>query len=118
MTFGRVIRAKLERMKRDLLHFVTLQRREKALTPYLLRLFILAVLIVILPIKKFVQLGVVGGLLATMKTVFAAGVVILGLVIAFALGEAARRRRRWETRRRAAKAGRAAARAAAKEAAA
>ena len=114
MTFGRVIRAKLERMKRDLLHFVTLKRREKALTPYLLRLFILAVLIVILPIKKFVQLGVVGGLLATMKTVFAAGVVILGLVIAFAL----RRRRRWETRRRAAKAASAAARAAAKEAAA
>ena len=99
MTYGRVIRARLERMKRDLLHFVTLRRREKAFAPYLMRLFVLAMLLLVLPVKKFVQLGVIGGFLALVKTGLAAGLVILGLAVAFAIGEAARRRRRWLARR-------------------
>ena len=94
MTLRRAVRARLERLKRDLLHYVTLRRREKKLSGYLLRLFILFALLIVLPVKKLVQLGLVGAILATLKTAFAAGVVIAALAIGFTIAEFLKRRRR------------------------
>ncbi len=105
MTYKRVVGARLERMKRDLLALVTLRRRESAFGPYAMRLFALAMLLLVLPIKAFVQLGIVGGVLATLKFGLVAALVAGALAAAFAVGEAARRRARWSARRKAVRAG-------------
>ena len=105
MTYRRVVGARLERMKRDLLALVTLRRRESAFGPYAMRLFALAMLLLVLPIKAFVQLGIVGGLLATLKFGLVAALVAGALAVAFAIGEATRRRARWSARRRALRSG-------------
>jgi hypothetical protein len=94
VTIKRAVRTRLERVKRDLLHYVTWRRREKKLTGYLLRLLILFMLLVVFPIKKLVQLGILGFILATLKTGFAAAIVIGGLALGFAIQEFLRRRRR------------------------
>jgi hypothetical protein len=101
MTLRRAVGARLERLKRDLLHYVTLRRREKKLTGYLLRLFVLFIALIVFPILKLVQLGPLGFAMGTLKTLLAAGVVIAGLAVGFALVEFGRRRRRGLSIRRA-----------------
>jgi hypothetical protein len=101
MTLTRAVRIRLERLKRDLLHYVTWRRREKKLTGYLLRLFVLVSALIVFPILKLVQLGPVGFVMGTLKTFLAAGVVIGGLAIGYALVEFSKRRRRGLSIRRA-----------------
>jgi hypothetical protein len=94
MTIKRAVRMRLERMKRDLLHYVTWRRRETRLSVYLLRQFILFVALIAFPVVKLVQLGLLGFVMGTLKTFLAAGFVIAGLAAAFAVQEYARRRKR------------------------
>ena len=101
MTVKRAVRVRLERLKRDLLHYMTWRRREKTLTGYALRLFVLFMALIAFPILKLVQLGLIGFVMGTLKTVLAAGVVIAGLAIGYAIVEVARRRRRGLALRRA-----------------
>jgi hypothetical protein len=94
VTLRRAVTARLERLRRDLLHYVTWRRREKKLSGYLLRLFVLFVALIVFPILKLVQLGVIGFAMGTLKTFLAAGVVIAGLALGFTIAEFLKRRRR------------------------
>lgn len=80
MTLGRVVRARLARTGRDLLGLVTLKRHESSIEGYVIRLFCVGMIVVVLPVLKLVQLGVIGFLLALVK------VALAGLLVTVALG--------------------------------
>lgn len=92
-TVGGHVRMRLLKLWRDFRSMATLRRYEKRRSTYLLRLLCLAMLAV-LPIKKFVQLGADGFLLATVKVAVAVALVIGALAAAFAVEAMLRRRRR------------------------
>ncbi|SEA45703.1 hypothetical protein [Rubrimonas cliftonensis] len=93
MTVRGHVQARLLRLWRDLRSMATLRRREKRLSTYLLRLLCLA-LLAALPIKKLIQLGALGFLLATVKAAVAVALVVGVLATAFAIEAVLRRRRR------------------------
>lgn len=86
------VRARLLALWADLRAAASLRRREKRLSTYLLRLACMALILIVLPVQKLVQLGLVGFLLATLKTALAAAVVVALLAAVFALDE-------WRARR-------------------
>lgn len=94
MTLARVVLARLRRTGRDLLRLVTLKRHEKTWQTYALRLFVVAMIVVVIPLKKLIQLGLVGTVLALVKTAVAVALVAAGLAIVFAVQELGRRRAR------------------------
>lgn len=98
MTLRRIVLARLMRVLRDLRALVTLRRHEARWQTYALRLFVVAMIVVVIPAKKLIQLGIVGSILALVKTALAVAVVAAALGVFFALQEVARRRRMRMTR--------------------
>jgi uncharacterized membrane protein len=98
MTLRRIVLARLARVLRDLRALVTLRRHEARWQTYALRLFVVAMIVVVIPAKKLVQLGIVGSVLALMKTALAIAFVAAMLAVFFAAQELARRRRLRMTR--------------------
>jgi uncharacterized RDD family membrane protein YckC len=92
VTVGRVVRARLLALWRDLRGAVTLRRTEKRAAAYALRLLCLVSLLVVLPVAKLVQLGPLGAILAFLKAGVAVALVVAVLATYFAAGEIARRR--------------------------
>lgn len=93
MTVQRVVLARLRRVGRDLLALVTLRRHEKRWQTYALRLVVVAMIVVVIPVKKLIQLGFVSAVLAVLKTAVAVGAVAVLLAAWFAVQEILRRRR-------------------------
>lgn len=93
MTLRRVVLARLRRTGRDLLGLVTLRRHEKRWQTYALRLFVVAMIVVVIPVKKLLQLGVVDAILALLKAGVAVALVAAGLAAIYAVQETRRRRR-------------------------
>jgi hypothetical protein len=93
MTVTRIVLARLRRTGRDLLGLVTLRRHEKRWQTYALRLFVVAMIVVVIPVKKLLQLGVVDAILALLKAGVAVGLVAAGLGAIYAVQELHRRRR-------------------------
>jgi uncharacterized RDD family membrane protein YckC len=89
-----VARARLLALWADLRGAVTLRRREKRFTTYALRLLCLFLLLVVLPLKKLTQLGLLGSILALGKVALAVGLMVALLAAWFAFDEWSRRRRR------------------------
>ena len=98
MTLRRIVLARLLRVVRDLRALVTLRRHEARWQTYALRLFVVAMIVVVIPAKKLIQLGIVGSILALAKTALAVGLVAALLGVFFAGQEVARRRRMRMTR--------------------
>ena len=93
MTVARAVRARLLRRWTELRGLITLRRHEKRWTTYALRLVCLALILVVLPVKKVLQLGVLGALIGVVKVALAAAAVVGVLAAVFAVEEWARRRR-------------------------
>jgi hypothetical protein len=93
MTVSRAVRARLLRRWTELRGLVTLRRHEKRWTTYALRLTCLALILVVLPAKKVMQLGILGSLLGLLKVALAAAAVVGVLAAVFAIEEWMRRRR-------------------------
>jgi hypothetical protein len=87
------VKSRMIGLAQDLRAAATLRRTEKSLNGYLMRLFIMGMLLVVLPLKMLIQLGIVGFVLAALKVAVAVGLVALVLAAAFAVGEIARRRK-------------------------
>lgn len=85
------VKARLRELGAGLLHHATLRRREKRLTGYLLRLFVIAMLTAVVALKV-VQLGPIGALLAFVKVGVAAALVVGALAAVFAAQEWLKRR--------------------------
>ena len=98
MTLKRIVLARLSRVLRDLQALVTLRRHERRWQTYALRLAVVAMIVVVIPLKKLIQLGIIGSILALVKTALAVGVVAAMLAVFFAVQEIARRRRLRGTR--------------------
>lgn len=93
MTLRRVVLARLGRVARDLRALVTLRRHEKRWQTYGLRLLVVVMIVVVIPAKKLMQLGIVDTVLALLKTGLAVGAVAMLLAGWFAVQELLRRRR-------------------------
>jgi hypothetical protein len=93
MTISRAVRARLLRRWTELRGLVTLRRHEKRWTTYALRLTCLALILVVLPVKKVTQLGVLGALIGFLKVAVAVALVVGVLAAVFAAEEWLRRRR-------------------------
>jgi hypothetical protein len=83
----------LSRVLRDLRALVTLRRHERRWQTYALRLAVVAMIVVVIPAKKLIQLGIIGSILALLKTALAVGAVAAMLAVFFAVQEIGRRRR-------------------------
>ena len=92
MTLTRIVRARLARTGRDLLGLVTLRRREASLESYVIRLFCVGMLVVVLPVLKLVQLGLLGFLLAAVKVALVLALLTLLLSLVYAVQAWNRRR--------------------------
>ncbi len=88
-----VVRARLLALWADLRGAVTLRRSEKRFTTYALRLLCVGLILVVLPVKKLMQLGLVGSVMALIKVALAVGFVVALLAAWFAFEEWSRRRR-------------------------
>lgn len=93
MTVTRVVLARLRRTGRDLLALVTLRRHEKRWQTYALRLVVVAMIVVVIPLKKLIQLGIVDAVLAMLKAGLAVALVAAALAAIYAMQEMRRRRR-------------------------
>jgi hypothetical protein len=93
MTVARAVRARLLRRWTELRSLVTLRRHEKRRTTYALRLTCLALILIVLPAQKVLQLGVLGALVGFAKAALAAALVVGVLAAVFATEEWLRRRR-------------------------
>lgn len=94
MTVRRVVAARLLRLWRDLLGYVTLRRHEKRWQTYALRLVVVAMIVVVIPAKKVIQLGILSLVLALVKTAVAAALLVALLAAVFAAQELSRRAHR------------------------
>ena len=83
MTLRRVVMARLTRTGRDLLGLVTLRRHESSLEGYIIRLFCVGMIVVVLPVLKLIQLGLLGFVLALIKVALAGLLVVLALGIIY-----------------------------------
>lgn len=93
MTMKRAVAARLMRRWVDLRSVFTVRRWERRPSTYALRLLCLALIVVVLPVKKAMQLGAAGALLAGLKVGVAVALVAGALALVFAGQEWARRRR-------------------------
>jgi hypothetical protein len=86
------VRARLLAHWADLRGAVTLRRREKRFATYALRLVCVALILVVLPLQKLVQLGLAGFIVALAKVAAVAALVVGLLAVWFAWEEWSRRR--------------------------
>jgi hypothetical protein len=94
MTMRRAVTARLLRLWRDLRAAASLRRTERHPTTYALRLICMALILVVLPLQKLIQLGLIGFILAALKVAVGLAIVTAALALVFAAQEIARRRRK------------------------
>jgi mannose/fructose/N-acetylgalactosamine-specific phosphotransferase system component IIC len=94
MTLRRAVTARLLRLWRDLRAAASLRRTERSVTTYALRVICMALILVVLPLQKLIQLGLIGFILAALKVAVGLAIVAAALALVFAAQEIARRRRK------------------------